>query len=411
MIDNTFIKRNLTTSVRRYRLLLAGLAITTAVFLAISAVVGSAAAHTAAKLTQQSAISAIKVASASPGGNTLELTADRLASISAMPQVKSVDPWEQEGLFAEESSMWPDASTPLVLWATPRIPYVQPAIDSNPAAEENLGDDEVIIPDRSGDKDMRSLVGTTHAFSYTVATGAASGVSQPLDLKVVGTFDNSVPDADGPTPAYVSQGLMKKLIAARSGLPEKSGPPAGYSYPLAYVQADSPSSVAALQARLSSDGYTASSISTEVGELPGLVNLLSILDNVIAAFLAVFCLASGVAIASAWLGQRRREVGLLRALGWRRQRVLRAFLIEVIGAGLAASLSGAVLGVIISIATSLLLSGRDALGLHFAEAISLPALPWLFGVIGGIPLALALGAVGPTLSLARISPDDALRQL
>lgn len=119
-------------------------------------------------------------------------------------------------------------------------------------------------------------------------------------------------------------------------------------------------------------------------------------------------LMGGVALLAAALGvgevmlmnvvERRKEIGLLVALGWRRKDLLRVFLLEGTMIGLAGSLLG------------LLLAGR----VYGAAYDSLPtaAITWL-GVAGvGIALPVAvviLAALYPASRAARLLPLDAFR--
>jgi ABC-type antimicrobial peptide transport system permease subunit len=99
--------------------------------------------------------------------------------------------------------------------------------------------------------------------------------------------------------------------------------------------------------------------------------------------------------------ERTREIGLLRALGWRRRRVLRMILMESMGLGLMGALLGAVLGIgavklFSSIpATAGLMQGRFTVSLFvqaFAAALGL-------GAIGGLFPAWRASQLDPLLAM------------
>ncbi len=358
-IDATLVRRNLRSSAARYRVVLVFMALAAAALLVLSAIVGQGAAVLAERLSHASAVSSVKVLSESATSTVVQLNEANLKRLAEVPHVRTVSPWAQEGLLAEDESLWADAGTPVVFWATPRIAYAQPKIiEPESANEVPLGNDQIILPSQIGSKRYAGLVGSTFTFSYTVATGESSGVDQKVQLTVVGLYDNSVPGSDGQSAAYVSQELESRLIAARSGLAHASSPGPTYVYPAAYVDVDDIANVTTVQAQLVAANFNVSSIASQVSELPGLLRLLSYVNTFIAVVLLLFCLGSGIAIGSAWLAERGREIGLLRALGWTRQRVFRALVGEIAAAGLLCGVIGALVGLAGSVLTSQAIAGQ-----------------------------------------------------
>lgn len=413
-IDTTFATRNLRGSLGRYRVLLGFMAGAAAFLLLLSGVVGQGAAALAGKLSKNSAVSSIVVSSQAPG-SPRALDKAGLAALQSIPHVVSVAPWAQEGMMSNDSGLWQSAHDPSVFWATPRIAFAQPKVVATVAGHDpglpTLGADEVILPATINGRSMNSELGRTVDFEYTLATGASDGIGEHVKLRVVGLFDNSVPGSDGPNPVYVSPELEHRMIAAMQGLRGVADPGSSYSYPSAYVNVDDVAHVTAVQSQISKAGFSVSSIAGQVTELPGLLGLLSKLNLAIAGMLAVFCLGSGISIGSAWLAQRSREIGLLRALGWTRGRIFRALIGEILAAGLVCGAFGAALGVGSLLVASRLLASRSLLEIEFSATTTLPAWYWFAGILFGLPIALAVGAVRPLLRLSRIAPDDALRQL
>jgi putative ABC transport system permease protein len=100
--------------------------------------------------------------------------------------------------------------------------------------------------------------------------------------------------------------------------------------------------------------------------------------------------------------ERTREIGILRAVGWRRSRILRLILLEAV----VLALGGAMIGAILASAAIRALAEIPSLG-GFVPGKT----PW--GVIGqGFALAVAVGLLGggyPAWVAARMMPTEALR--
>ncbi len=107
---------------------------------------------------------------------------------------------------------------------------------------------------------------------------------------------------------------------------------------------------------------------------------------------------------------RRSEIGMLRALGTSRQRVLGLFLGEAAALALAGSALGIPLGRLFAEAATGLTSATVTT-LYVARAAATPSLGWVDALIGfavGVPLSL-LAAAAPALEASRVAPLDALR--
>ncbi len=100
--------------------------------------------------------------------------------------------------------------------------------------------------------------------------------------------------------------------------------------------------------------------------------------------------------------ERTAEMGLLRALGWRRKRILRLILGEALTLGVAGSILGALLGLVGMRAMQL----SPTVGVFIAPDLPLSALG--LGMLMGIALAV-LGGIYPALRAAALNPTEALR--
>jgi len=146
------------------------------------------------------------------------------------------------------------------------------------------------------------------------------------------------------------------------------------------------------------------------------VNLRETLEFVLAAFNTIFLLfqsflALGLVVGIAGLAiitarnvvERKREIGVLRALGFRRSLVLKSQLIEVL---LVVSL-GVVIGLVVGIAfAAQLFASSEIAGVTLT-------IPWdRLGIIFLITYAaVLLASIVPVLRAARIRPSEALRMM
>ncbi|HWQ14756.1 MAG TPA: ABC transporter permease [Roseiflexaceae bacterium] len=123
-------------------------------------------------------------------------------------------------------------------------------------------------------------------------------------------------------------------------------------------------------------------------------------------FLSIFAvLVGGLGMMNAMLMsvlERTREIGVLRALGWRRQRVIGM----VLGESLALGLAGGLLGIALGLVLIALASSVPAVQSIMEDTVS----PGMFAQ--ALVVALALGAVGgayPAWRASRLAPVEAMR--
>ncbi len=148
---------------------------------------------------------------------------------------------------------------------------------------------------------------------------------------------------------------------------------------------------------------------TVAGELSSAVsNALSFLSTVLLVFALISLFVGAFTIFNTFsitVGQRTRELALLRIVGASRRQVFAAVLGEAVLVGLAASLIGLGLGVLAAVALKALLG---------AFGVTLPAAPLVFEA-RTVVIALAVGvgvtvisAIGPARRAVRIAPVAAL---
>lgn len=124
---------------------------------------------------------------------------------------------------------------------------------------------------------------------------------------------------------------------------------------------------------------------------------MAIMMGVISLVLIAITGAGITGLSSFWVGQRTKQIGILRALGATRANILRYFQVEnLIIAGL-----GAALGIVLAVGLNLLLMRHMAMS-------HLPI--WV--VAAGVVFVLILGQVAvfaPALRASRVSPIEATR--
>jgi putative ABC transport system permease protein len=134
-----------------------------------------------------------------------------------------------------------------------------------------------------------------------------------------------------------------------------------------------------------------------------LVGQFRLFSIVISAFMVV---AGGLVILASTLGAvrgRRGEVGVFRALGFRRRRVMEIVLLENLVIGVVASVVGVLLAVLVSGPFARLVAG--------VSTASAPRPEVLFAAIGAATVLVLLSSLYPAWVASRVSPLAALREL
>lgn len=150
--------------------------------------------------------------------------------------------------------------------------------------------------------------------------------------------------------------------------------------------------------------------------LAAVLRYLHVVDIVLVGIGAIAVLLAGLNIANALLTavrERRREIGVLKAIGARNRDVVRWFLLEATLVGLLGGVGGTAAGLLMAEALALKVSeylseqGIPMEGLRLQE---LPLAVVLFGVVGSWLLALIAAAL-PALRAARMPASEAMAEL
>jgi putative ABC transport system permease protein len=183
--------------------------------------------------------------------------------------------------------------------------------------------------------------------SYAAANGLTVGSTITIAhvaFKVVGIVDQT--QGGGAGDVYIPLGRAQALASspeATSGVGQVD---------TIYVVADSDSDVATVQreiAKLSPSATvtTSSSLASEVsGSLASAASLINDLGRWLAAAVLVAAFAVASLLSSAAISRRVREIGTLKALGWRTRRIVA----QIMGESAVIGLVGAVLGIAVGFA-------------------------------------------------------------
>jgi putative ABC transport system permease protein len=131
---------------------------------------------------------------------------------------------------------------------------------------------------------------------------------------------------------------------------------------------------------------------------------------VVLGALMLFSLATGFVLAGSFVSSRTKELGVLKALGFSRRRILSILLTEMGIAGLMAGAAGVVLGNLAGAGALALLGGTDVFDVTLPEGTGLPDPLWTIGLLVLPVAALLAGALRPACRAAALQPDVALRQ-
>ncbi|GEC04165.1 hypothetical protein SSP24_18200 [Streptomyces spinoverrucosus] len=320
------------------------------------------------------------------------LTASALRDAGSVPGVRQVVGDYSSVLYAEEAGTYDLTSHTL----TPGddLPVSAGAI---PAV---LGPKEVVLPANAQGTDFTPLLGRTVAFGYTKASGAASGTTGVVQLKIVALYDPRW-QADGPGVAYLSEDTAAFLAAARAGqgtevFREKEGAQS------AVVVVEHQRQVAAVTKALQDDGFSASAVSDRVRNLPGLFGVADLAMRVGVLVLALGALGLGAVRASDSARARLGQFAVLRILGTGRPELRRILLGEAMLSGGVAGLIGTVAGTGLSVTLVGPLS--DVLGLPITVADALPGPAWAAAALLLPAAALAVGTLLGSREVLRQDP-------
>jgi len=159
------------------------------------------------------------------------------------------------------------------------------------------------------------------------------------------------------------------------------------------------------QALARETGLTADSWMKTNEQLLAALNAQTITTRTIRVFVSIVVVLGIASVLVVWVVQKRREIGILRAMGASRGRIQRVFLLQ----GALVALIGAILGSVLA-TLMIRIFGRIARNMDGTPLFELALDPWLYAssVLGAILFGV-LAAAAPARRAARLDPAQAIR--
>ncbi len=272
--------------------------------------------------------------------------------------------------------------------------------------------DEVAVTetylDHSGET-VSSALGTRVEIAEPQAFQAQSGLAfrgRWLRLTIVGVVSQQVGTGAFLVPIEQTRAARAWALAGVDGgdaLPLPASPYSGL-----IVLAASLNELHAARQAVTGLGYANSAPEHLVTSV---LRYLRVVDIVLAGIGAIALGIAALGVANALLAavrERRREIGVLKAIGARDRDILRWFLLEAVGVGLVGGLAGTLAGLLIAlwvgVSVNAYLVQQGLQSIQFGD-LSWPLLT--IAVLGTTLLAMVAGVV-PALQAARLAPREAI---
>ncbi|KIE22788.1 ABC transporter permease [Streptomyces sp. MUSC 125] len=327
-----------------------------------------------------------------------------LHEIAAIPHVTSVQPRVQASFGFKDKNI-----PGVLLYATTLRPSLPPPLTKSVRKHLfPLHTGEIVLPARSQGSDLSSLLGRTITVSTTQRTSTNGGSGTSDTVHVVGLFDPSW-QIDGPGAAYAADATVIRWAAAMEGVPAKDYTSViGYSKAtvLAASAADVPDVLHAIQ----QDGYAATTLQQEMTALPGVLDLIRAAGTLLLVVLGLVALLGALVVAGALSRQRVREIGILKAVGFRSRSILTMLVAEMALVGITGALVGALLGMGGAAATVAALHGDPELAPYLPAALPLPSISALGELLLLTVAVTVIGAWMPARRAAQLAPSTAISE-
>lgn len=335
-----------------------------------------------------------------PTGVAPDLTDGALSAIGSSRGVATVDPVLRELVGLDGS--------PIGIMASTLLPGDDPPIVEGRPTPITLADDEVVLPSSLDGTPLGVGLGSTVTIQYTVRTGPASGELRNQVLHVVALYDAAW-QPDGPNVAFVAPATLRAWLEFRDALkPGQLGREVGYE--AAVVIARDAASVPTVAAALRGQGYTVTDLQERLSQVPGVIKLVQIAGWIVFAAVALMTLVAASATVGTYVRQRRPEIGLLKAIGYRNLDVLAMLLAETAIIGLVASVIAVAASMALGFVVTLVLSQQPELVTALGAGPLLPSPIACLEQAAILVAASLVGATIPALQAARMEPALALRE-
>lgn len=394
-------------NLRRYSSALATAGVTVGVLCAVVVAISdqSAAASTRGDGLASAALRTITLDSYGWQDDPLPVTLDSVARIGERPGVESVGVYDviQVSPISPEGT---DVFDTMMFAMVPRYVDVQPALKEG---REPAAADEILISSTVA-TETGVVLGDAIQLDYITTDAKGERTGTTMSATVVGLYDGDVSGLDPPNSVYATTELVVTLVAADRGEPE-AWVRENHVFLSGHVTAERLDLVEPLVDQLIADGYGATSVSSLLAGASPTLAFIRGLAPVLVGLTLLLVVAIAWSAASSMAVSRRSEMGVLRALGWRRSEVRAAFVVQMGAMGAAA---GLVAVAVLTLAGGIGLAAHAVTDATWATWMPAPSAVWLV-LLPGIPLGLgvvfALGTLPVTERLARVSVDSVLRDV
>jgi putative ABC transport system permease protein len=337
-----------------------------------------------------------------PGSKPLGKPA--LAELAAIAHVTAVQP------RAQVSFGYKDAAIPgVLLYATTVRPALLPPVTQ--AIRDQvfpLQNGEVLLPSSAQGAVLQPLLGKTITVQTTRAVANGQGSGAEARVRVVGLIDPTW-QLDGPDAAYADDATVIQWAAAKAGVTaEEFTNSIGYDH--VSVVVDAARNVPGALSHIQAAGYAGSTLQQQFEELPGVLNLIRTTGKVLLVVLGVIALVGALVVTGALARQRVREVGILKAVGFRSRAILTMLVTEMAIVGAAGAVAGVLLGAAGAAVAGAAFRSNAELAPYLATRFPLPAADVLGAVLIITVVVTVLGAWIPARRAARLAPSDAMKE-
>ncbi|MBP3223190.1 MAG: FtsX-like permease family protein [Actinomycetaceae bacterium] len=341
----------------------------------------------------ESALKLVEVDSYGSRDDVRGVTEESVKEFSRLDHVKGVYP----ELSIDAMPVDADIDASYGMYAVSAIPGLMKKIEGK---VEGPGVGEVILPLHDATRTLESFVGKDITFETTTREGNESGEPYNFSLHVVGVYENGELEPGTPINMYANEADIKKIKSMCNMLET--------TYATVYVDVENSSYVDDVSRAIAGQGYNVRAVGQQLDQLGDFFVTLEKASDVFYVVLIFICLIVGVSIGGAWIRQRYRDIGMLRAIGWKGNMVFAMASIELLLIGFIAGVSGVFAGVLVSLAGTTLLAGQDISYLPI-EPWSLPFLSSMLLTLLVVPLCVWLGGAWKSFKATRVTPDEAMR--
>jgi putative ABC transport system permease protein len=323
--------------------------------------------------------------------------------LRALPGVASVQHRAQASFGLKD-----DHVDGVLLYATTYRPALAPPVtDAVRKHVFPLRPGEVVLPAKAQGESLKPELGRKVTVETTRYVAQGQGTGSSATVRVVGLYDPAW-QLDGPDVAYTDDATVVRWAAAKAGVPEKD-----YLRTVGYDQltvvATSSGKVADVQHRIQQLGFPATTLQQELAALPSVLELIRSVGKVLVVVLGLLAFAGALAVTGALARQRVREIGILKAVGFRTRSVLCLLVTEMALTAVLAAVLGTLLGAGLSGAGAAVLRGRADTAPYVDGAVLLPGIGTSLALLGLLVLVVVAGALAPARRAAALPPTEAMK--